>query len=260
MSRSQELEAIRKRWTPPRELDSSTPREVQFSAGGKFLAGLGIALVLGALVGGPMIFRESLRQRANYRAILAEGRETGAQVLRLWQKKGENKRNMVEYRFEFEGRSYRKEAGVPTALWKTLRVDDPIRVTFLPSNPETSHLQGRLPRPLPIWVAIAVTGFTLICAAGIALALTRSKELLADGRVAPGVITKVRKYRTEHGALARTFYYEFPVLSGAVAKGKCSSDRKGLDVGSVVSVLYDPNQTGRCSMYPMQLVKVRRDT
>lgn len=259
MNRYRELEELRKGWSAPRELLSAPPREVGLTPGGVALAVTGVLLALGSIAGAALLVHVSERQSAEYREILDEGHDIEARVVRLWRKKGENKRTMAEYAFDFEGRTYRKETRVPPALWNTLRVDDPVRVTFLPSNPEVSHLFGRPREPISKWIAAVVGALGFAFAAWIAVALSRSKELLAQGRVAPGVVTRVKESRTQHGAVVRSVEYEFAALGGGIVKGKTASEKKRLDTGSVVCVIYDPDNPARKALYPMQLAKIERE-
>jgi hypothetical protein len=260
MNRYQEMEHIFKHWTAPRELLHSPPRQVQLSAGGKVLAALGFILVMAALVGGPLLIRESLRQADASRAFQAEALETEGRVLRLSRRgDGDDKRYIVEYSFTHDGRSYSKEGRVSSSRWKKLKEDGPLGVTYLPSNPGESYPSGRQPRGLPIAVPIVAIVAAFASAVAIAWGLNRSRELLEYGRVAPAVITDIQKYSTGHGASGRVLKYEFPTASGALAKGKSSCDRKGVEIGSVLSIMYDPNQPRRSALYPMQLVKVSRE-
>ena len=108
---------------------------------------------------------------------------------------------------------------------------------------------------MPGWLpALAGIGL-LIFAALIAMALRRQMELLSDGRAAPAVVTNISKVHHSHGS-STIIHYEFPLLSGSIAKGKSASARKGVDTGSVLCVVYDPNNTNRSSPYPLCLVKV----
>src|SRR5262245_27869304 len=112
---------------------------------------------------------------------------------------------------------------------------------------------------MPIWVPIGLMADAVGFALAIAWSLNRSRELLEYGRVAPAVITDIQKVHTGHGATSRVAKYEFSLASGAVARGKSTCDRKGVEAGSVLSLVYDPNEPRRNAIYPMHLVKVRRD-
>ncbi len=90
--------------------------------------------------------------------------------------------------------------------------------------------------------------------------LRRQRYLLAYGRVAPARITSHgRKMRTQHGSeLGQQFFFEFPQLSGAMAKGKAGPSKKPPAIGTVIPVLYDPDNPRRNAPYPLSLYKIER--
>ena len=255
MNRYDQFAGIHKNWVAPRELLHSPPRHVVLSGGGVALAVLGVILVLGAIASAVFLGRESSLQGENYRLLQQEGRETDARIVRRWWTKGENKRLRVKYEFDVEGRSYVKEVKVPKARANTVAEDGAIRIHFVPSNPAINHPAAWNWRPMPSWLAILAGLGLLILAACIAMGLRRQMELLSEGRVAPAVVTKIIKEQHQHGS-STIIHYEFPLLSGSIAKGKSACTRKGVAVGSVLCAVYDPNNTRRSSLYPLSLVKV----
>ncbi len=136
---------------------------------------------------------------------------------------------------------------------------DTVRVTFLPSNPEQSELYDRPSKPLPPWLPILVAMIGLGIAGVLACGLVRSRELLAEGRLAPGIVTSIKITKSEEGHI-RTIHYEFQTLSGATRKGKTNSHNKTIVPGSLLTVIYDPNHAARNALYPLRLTKVRQDT
>jgi hypothetical protein len=246
-------------WEPPRELRHAAPRDVRFSGGGLALAIAGILAAAGGLIASIFLATGSLRQTAEYEARRNDSQETEGRVLRKWYRRGENRRHFVEYEFDANGRSFRNEAWVHEGFWKRTAEGGAIRVAYRASQPETNWLAARPGHPLSLWAAVAVWFAGLGFAALIGLSLRRQMRLLAEGRVTPGVVTRVRKVHHNHGANSLTVSYEFALLNGAVAKGKGSTHRKGLDAGSVVSVLYDPDNVRRSALYPFELVKVAKD-
>ena len=255
MNRYDQFAGIYKNWVAPRELLHSPPRHVVLSGGGVALAVLGVILVLGAIAAAAFLGRESSRQGENYRLLQQEGREADARIVRRWWTKGENKRLRVKYEFAVEGRSYVKEVKVPKARANTVAEDGAIRIRFVPSNPAINHPAAWNSEPMPSWPAIVVGIGLLILAAGIAMALRRQMELLSEGRAAPAIVTKISKEQHQHGS-STIIHYEFPLLSGNIAKGKSACSRKGVDTGTVLPVVYDPNNTRRSAIYPLSLVRV----
>ena len=109
---------------------------------------------------------------------------------------------------------------------------------------------------MPVWVVFLVPAFLLGLATFMVLALRRQTELLTEGRAAPAVAANLRKVHHTHGGSATIIHYEFPLLSGGIARGKGSSQRKGVAPGNVLCVIYDPNNPRRSSLYPFELVRV----
>jgi hypothetical protein len=81
-------------------------------------------------------------------------------------------------------------------------------------------------------------------------------RLLAEGRAAPGLVTKHSK--AQHGShgsdLGQKFYYDFPLLNGAIARGQAGPVKKPPAIGATVPVLYDPERPRRNAPYPLSLV------
>src|SRR5262245_41596433 len=73
------------------------------------------------------------------------------------------------------------------------------------------------------------------------LPLLRQRWLLAEGRAAPGVVTRHGR-KDQHG---RVYYFEFRVLSGATVEGRAGPSHRPPPVGRPICVLYDPNQPRR---------------
>jgi hypothetical protein len=86
-----------------------------------------------------------------------------------------------------------------------------------------------------------------------------------EGRPAPAIVTKYsRVYRrmriAAQGPVGMShknrFFYDFPLLSGAIAQGKSDPQKRTPEIGSVICVLYDPNNPKRNMPYPAGLVKL----
>ena len=83
----------------------------------------------------------------------------------------------------------------------------------------------------------------------------REWQLVANGRPAPAVVTRLRRRRTQHGA-QNIVHYEFPLIGGGACQGHYNIARKSMPEGSVICVLYDPDNPRRSAPYPMCLVKL----
>jgi len=104
---------------------------------------------------------------------------------------------------------------------------------------------------LPLWLPFLVGG-SLAAGAGLALLpLLSQRRLLAEGRAAPAVVTRHEK--NQHGKIT---HYKFATLSGAVVGGHTGPDRNPHEVGATICVLYDPNNPGKNSRYPLSLVRL----
>ncbi|MBL8173319.1 MAG: hypothetical protein JNK48_01530, partial [Bryobacterales bacterium] len=77
------------------------------------------------------------------------------------------------------------------------------------------------------------------------------KYLLAEGRIAPGVITGVKE---AHGH-KHAYRYEFPLLSGGVGQGKMYPTHNAHFVGEKVCVVYLPDNPDRNALYPLSMVR-----
>ena len=256
MNRYEQFAVIQKGWSPPRELRHSAPRQVRLSHTGVSLAIVAALLVLGTVAAAVTLGRMSLRETETYQLLESRGKETDARVIRLWRSKGENKRRHVEYRFELDGHTYFKAANVPLAIWKTLEAGGLLPVRYLPSNPDLNHPSAWRQKPMSIWLAVLLPAGLLTLLICVVIALRRQIELSAEGRAAPAVVTRLQKVHHSHGGGVTIIHYEFRLLSGGIAKGKSSSQRKGVTAGTVLSVLYDPNNPRRSALYPLDLVRV----
>jgi hypothetical protein len=65
-----------------------------------------------------------------------------------------------------------------------------------------------------------------------------------------------RARRSSHGReLGNNYYYEFPILSGAIAEGKSGPCKNPPVIGSTIPVVYDPENPRRNAPYPFALVR-----
>jgi len=246
------LAEVQQTFVAPSGLRESRPRDVQLSGAGRALAVVGALLLfaaIGLFIGLSGIAR---RQADDRRALIERGETVPGQVTRLWTS-GDDRRR-VNYRFTVDGRTYDDHMKVSNERRRGLEVGSEIAVRYVPGNPAVNILDGTMtgdmPPALPAVFSAGVATFGGLCL----LAIRRQHQLLTEGRIAPAVVTGHRKHHTGHGGTHRSMTYEFPLLSGAVATGKCSTSSKPPAIGSVICIVYDPEYPKRSSVYPLSLV------
>jgi hypothetical protein len=233
MDRYQEMEELQRTWTPPPELSGSGPREVQLSGRGIAVAVLAAILILGGVATGIALERVGILQSDEQNLLSEQGRDVEASVTRLWRASDKERRPMVAYQFEADGRTYRRSVRAPLSIWKKLAVGSQLAVRFLPSNPAQNHPRDWAESTMPLWVPFLV-GFMLAAfGAGLVFILRRQLALLSEGRPAPAVVT--RYSYAQHGQ--KNIHYEFPLPSGELAKGKRGPTRRLPAIGATLCVL-----------------------
>jgi hypothetical protein len=239
-------------WTPPDSLGYSSLRPVR-------LSGLGRALVVGAvltLAGGVVLagvlHGVSRRQNAEHGRLVSEGISTDARITRVWRTGNESgdSRNRVAYTFDYAGRNYSRSVKVPGRIWRGLAVGDNLKVHLVPSEPAINHPVAWSYRPMGVWVPYLVAPGFFVAALLMLLTLRCQLRLLTEGRPAPGHVTGIRK--SDKFLVVR---YEFPLLSGAVAKGKYSASKVPA-ADKALCILYDPENPRRNAPYPLSLVRL----
>jgi hypothetical protein len=249
---SVELHELERAFVPPAALGSSRPRDVRLTNAGRALVVVACVLFVGALVSSLVLARESSRQSANRAALVERGVMTTGVVSRLWT--DDDNRRKVQYRFEAEGQSFTNDRTVSAERRRELEVGAAINVRFLPGNPRVNDLGGAPRNGLPAAIA-PIVGFGLaLVGVGCLLAIRVQRRLLEDGRVAPALVTSHKTERSSHGK-QQSMTFTFPLLSGAVAAGKGGTSKGAPAVGSVITVVYDPEHPTRSRVYPFSLVR-----
>lgn len=250
MDTQNRLVELQRHWSPPDGLEPSGSRAVRLTAGGKIVFALAVALFAGALAAGIALGLLASRQAEEQRLLREQGADTDGRVTRLWQHRDEGHDRWVAYQFAVRGRTYPGRAKLPRSVWASLQVGSDLPVRYLPSDPALSYPRGHESMPMPVWVPGLVAA--ALAAAGwlATLSIRRQRRLLARGRPAPALVT--RQSRTQHGAMV---YYEFPLLSGAIAKGRGGPSRTPAGIGATICVLYDPENPRKNAPYPLPLVR-----
>lgn len=256
--RKNRLEYLRTGWYPPTGLRRSRPRDVTYTAAGwAVFCSMCVLLALG-LVGGIGLGAKANREIAEQKLLEEQGVVTSGYVTRLWRGGDNKKQPYAAYEFEAGGKTYTGRAKVRLSTWRGLELGGEWRVRYAASDPRIHHPVAIPPPVTPSWVPYLV-GF--LCLGGaflIWIPLRRGRYLLSEGRVTPGVVTKVVEPRVgsqpgaKHG---KVVHFEFPLLSGRVREGKTAPMHKPPAVGQTVCIVYLADEPRRCALYPMTLVK-----
>ena len=251
-----DLVELQRTFAPPAGLNRSRPREVRLTANGVALLIAAVVLFAGAVAAFALLSREAVQQ-ANVRRDLAEhGVDAVAEVTRLWRSTGDSHQPWVAYRWTAGGRTLGGELKVRLATWNSLHVGSPLAIRYNPSDPRHSVLAGTEPQALPLGVAYLASALLVVGGLGCILLLRQQRQLLRDGRAAPAIVVKRAKHQTQHGGSVVTINYEFPLLSGATARGRTQMGRNAPAVGAVLCIVYDTDRPRRSTPYPMKLVRL----
>jgi hypothetical protein len=217
-----------------------------------------MAFFAGALVVGLLLNREYRRQTDMRAAFATEGTTTAGEVIRLWRGSGDSKPLLVAYRFHANDGIHEGESRIGKQAWQVLQVGSPIDVLYLPSDPRQHRLAGPDRGGMPGWVPFVVPPLLAMGGVFIFSAINRQRRLLANGRPAPAIVTRVRKHHSSHGGSHRAVYYAFPLLSGSMSTGKSDWGTKKADAGAVLCIVYDPDRPRHNQPYPVPFVRVRK--
>lgn len=248
----------RRTFSLPRELARSAPRDVALTTGGRALIVVAWLLAASALVAGVALHLEA--QRQSQAALDFDQRSVSASAVvdRLWRKTGDGKPAFAAFHFDAGGARIDGESRMQLPAWRELRTGSTVAVRYLPDNPRGFVLAGQRRSRLPFAVAYVVSSILAAMALSCVAAVRWQRRLLSEGRAASAVVTAVRKHKGSHGSTHREIVYEFPVLAGTIATGKAAAG-KAQEVGSRISVVYDPEQPTRNRPYPFSLVTLDRE-
>jgi Protein of unknown function (DUF3592) len=252
---SSDLSKLLEGWTPPEGLNRSWPRPVRLTAQGIALFVLCGLISIGGVAGAVLLVQESRREESEALRMAAQARDTQGVVTRLWHTGGKSEQHRVAYKFTVDGREFEGGEAIGSRYWNSLQTGSAIPVRYLPSDPSHNYPSRNPPTPAPVWLAIFVGAVSVAVSLVLPFKVQRERRLLADGRPAPALVTRLRKRRTQHGP-RNIIYYEFPLLGRGTAKGRSNVRRKTIPEGSVICVLYDPDNPRRSAPYPMCLVKL----
>lgn len=246
-------------WKVPPELECALPRPVRLSGTGITRCVIGVACILvGVGLAARVVGDELRREAANNtlaRRLADEGRETQATVARLWSSMGFNG---VGYDYSVDGRSYNRGANIAKEHWQTLQIGSFLPIHYLPSDPTQSYPDADPPNSQKHWLLVLPIAcfslgiFSLFAYTQVAVVL-RARRLLAAGRPARGVVTRCRASQGRSGGYVVN--YDFSLPDGSQCQGRKHSDSP-LAEGSVITVLYNPDNPRRSAGYPMMTVRL----
>jgi hypothetical protein len=239
-------------WTAPDGLGYSGLRPVRLSGAGLAMAALSAIFVIGGLILGNLLWNQSRRENDELTQLENQGAQAQATIVRLWRSGGKENTPRLSYRFEVDGQVVTGSTRVARKKWATLHVGDPIPVRYVPTNPAINHPADWSGNKTPMFLVALVPGMFAGFAGLFWIMIARQSRLLREGRPAPAIVTRTR--RTDKTVIVN---YEFRLLSGATRKGRSSAGRKHIPAeGSIVCVLYDPDNPKRNALYPFQFVKL----
>ena len=241
----------------PAALQKATPRNVEVNALGGMVM-LIAAMLVGIGMWGGIVLNRRAETAGRHVSLFASARiVTAGDVIQLRRRGGDDDdRVTAYYRYAARGRELTGQTTLRRDERDKYQVGLPVGVWYLPTEPEASWLDGYAPRPEPFWPATVVPLGCGVSGMALILAVRRQSNLLANGRPAMAIVTKVEKKKTDKGTCWRV-HYEWTTMSGATRRGKYNHEKKQMPaVGSLIPIVYDRDDTFRHGRYPMSFVRV----
>jgi hypothetical protein len=256
MDRRANFNRIKGAWYPPKELECARPREVSLTWAGRIVFGLAVALFLGGMVGGPILFTIVSRDQEGQNQIIKSSTDAEAVVTQYWTSGHDPVRYWVAYNYGVEGKVYTGRLSTEHSSWLDLQRKGTLKVRYLPEDPQRNLALGYEADRLPFWVPALGAGVLLFVGCLLMRILEMQRHLLAEGRPAQAIVTKIGR-TADHGK--KIVHYVFKNLGGKVIDGKSGPQRNPPAVGSILNVIYEPDQENHNRIYPLALVKTKRD-
>ena len=214
---------------------------------------LALVMAAGGITGAIAFRATGLRVARELRTMAAQGRDADGMVTRLWRNDGRDETYTAAYQFAVAGHDFQGRRRISRSHWKQLREGSAIAVRYLSSDPNRNFPAADPPRPNSIWLSVGFAGVLLFIAGVLLWMVNGARRLLEDGRAAPGVITGNDRRSSEHGSY-NVIKYEFRTAGGSTYKGR--ANRAKMPPGTIICVIYNPDNPRRNAPYPFQLVKV----
>jgi hypothetical protein len=206
----------------PSELGLSIPRPVRFTAAGKFVIGMLLALIGGAVFSVAALLAMNSRNLAIEQQLDREGVQVEAQVIEL-KRAGEEGQRVARYRYYAGNRLYYGKATLPQRYARELH--GAVSVRYLASDPSRSWVAGHEPHEAPV-VLLAILPLILLPGALLLwLHLRGRRSILAEGRAVEARIISTQMADRSHQHQTR-IEYEFQLLSGATRRVKSFNTRE----------------------------------
>jgi hypothetical protein len=241
----------------PPELAGAVPRDVRLTIGGLVVASLAVTAAVGALVAGIVMILVHMRASDERQLRERDGVEVNAAVVRVLERRGDGPRRVVTYQYNVDGGSYTGQTALRKSDRRAFRPGAPIRIGFVPAQPDRSWMIGYEPSGFPLWL-IPLTVFSLVVvAAALVWSVRRQWILLSEGRPAPARVTALKKVSSDKGKRYRVTY-EFQTLSGARQQSRCDIGKTPPAIGAIIPVVYHRERPDWSAIYPLQLVRPGR--
>lgn len=238
-------------WRLPPGLSRSSNRDVELRAGGIIALVAFAGMVLGGLGLGAYLYGEAGRQRREAEALDSTQARTTAFITALTRSHDEHAERRVQFRYVVDGKPYTRKIEVPSRIWQKLQVGADLEIRYLPEKPKVSRAVEWRNRPLPTLVAYLPPFSLFIPGLIMAWMVRMQTQLLSDGRVAQGRVTKI--VRGSHGG--KYVQYEYRLPNGELRKGRAERCKRN-EAGETVCVLYDPDRPRRSALYPLSMVRL----
>lgn len=231
--------------TLPPELLRPGSRQVRLTAGGRFLTILAVIFLVGALVGGALLYVAATRDRP------------ASAVVEEVTRSAKEPRVVVRYRYTVNGRDYSGERRLTGRARRSVTAGSEIPIRYAAKDPARSWIGAAA--AAPVWLGPFLAGSLSAGAIIMLLAIRREWILLSEGRAATGRVIASKRVRKGGGHSSHTEFrltVEFRVLSGALRTGRFDR-RKEVPPGGKVTVVYDRDDPARSRLYPFALVRPR---
>lgn len=215
--------------------------------------GLAVIMIIGSAVLYWFLSRQQAREAAVRTALETGGAETEATVTRRWESEEKDHTPMIAYTFPANGRVYHGSSSTPRARWRNLPAGSALLVRYLPDRPQVNHPSDWEVHVTPAYLPALTSGLIGLTSLLLIWLTRRDTELLAEGRVAPAIVTG--SVRGKHGFAAK---YEFRLPDGTTRKGRGGQMRVAPEVGEAITVLYDDDHPRRNAPYPLELAQLDR--
>jgi hypothetical protein len=243
-------------WQMPPELERGIPRPVEITWAGRALAAAIGLLVVGGLAAGILLHLSTERERARSARLEREGAPAAGVVIRTGRSSGKDGQHYIVYSYAAAGRDYERRITVRRRDIDRFPVGAPVEARYLPEEPGRSWPLGYEPSGPPLWVALVVPLSLWVMAPVAGRALLWQRSLLEEGRGARAVVLNSKRVHRRHSQHAYRAEYEFQTLSGATRRVRLDSTRQPAPPGSIVTILYDPNNPRKAVAYPVPLYRI----